>query len=431
MRPTAFLYLLGLNLSRRPGRTLLLALALGVAASFATAVAAAMVGLPAAIFEQVERHFPARRLTVRPRAMTLAMVQVEATISPAEAERFAAMPGVGRAWPVMPLRVPLSIRGTILGNTLQADSFVWGVPEELVAADLSPHAARSFEPTRWQRGTPSPAVVPIFFIEMYNSGLALASGLPQVNRAAAIGQRFDLLLGETTLLDARGPRLVAPAEAVGVSDDFSMLAILLPLETVAEMNAWYHGAAWQPGYHLVFLELARLDAYDAVVGALEAEGYRVSGNRDLVATTGFVVRSGAAVLAVLGLMVVGLAALLFLAMLTLTLQDRAGQIGLVAAVGGARRTILALYALEVAILVVVPSLVAAGAATLALGRLEARLLAALPSLPFVPASLLWLPWWLPLGVTAALLALVAAVCGAQLVAAARRGPMAAIQASSP
>src|SRR5690606_32805998 len=121
------------------------------------------------------------------------------------------------------------------------------------------------------------------------------------------------------------------------------------------------GALDQPGYHLVFVDLRGIDDYDAVVAAIEAMGMRVEGNRDLLATVGFVLWSGAAILGALGAMVVGLAMLLFLATLTLTLQERAGQIGLIAAVGGARRTIIALYAAELALVVTLPALVAATA----------------------------------------------------------------------
>jgi ABC-type antimicrobial peptide transport system permease subunit len=130
-------------------------------------------------------------------------------------------------------------------------------------------------------------------------------------------------------------------------------------------------------------------------------------------------------------MVVGLAMLLFLATLTLTLQERAGQIGLIAAVGGARRTIVALYSAELLVVVAVPSMIAAGATTWGLRIAEERLLGALPTLSFVPESLLWLPGWLPLGVTGAMVAVVAVCCGPQLIAAARRGPLAALQHAAP
>src|SRR5690606_12983593 len=137
------------------------------------------------------------------------------------------------------------LQGSLLDITLQTDVIVWGVPPEMVELDTR-HPKLEFEATAWERGRSLRAVVPSFYLDMYNSGLATASGLPQLSPAAAIGRDAELMLGTSTIAPSRPAKSRnVPLEIVGMTRDAQLLGVLLPLETVQAMNRWYLGDKYE------------------------------------------------------------------------------------------------------------------------------------------------------------------------------------------
>jgi putative ABC transport system permease protein len=365
--------------------------------------------------------------------MRMLMIQMEGNISEEQLGKLRAISGVAAAHPVAPLRVPISLRGEIMENALQTDSFIWGVSRELIADDLA--KGMDFEPVDWRSGKERvPAIVPAFFIDMFNSGFARASSLPQLNRDAAAGRKFDLLLNTTTLIEGRGEKKTVPSLVAGIADDASLLAVMMPLQTVQEMNAWNDGrraGTPDPGYLAVYLDLENLGAYDAVLAQIEALGLRAEGNRELAGTARFLTLGAAALLTGLGVMVALIAAINVFNSFALLMMERRAQIGLFAAIGGSRGLLARLYLSEA----LAASVAGAGAGSLAawllLGRLEAAAFAALPKLTFLPERALWLSPALPALIIVSLAILCVLASLPPLLAAANRPPGEIVSGANP
>lgn len=424
MRLSSFLNLLARNLFQRPWRLALALFSLFAGSFFLAAALSASVGLPTAILRQIERSFPQRRLLVQPPVTKLLMLQAEGIISPSDAKKIEEIPGVAAVHRVAPLRVPVSARGDFLGNELQADTVAWGISEGLAADFRHPNARKPFQPAKWRTGEVVPAIIPGFFVDMYNNGFAVASGLPQINRDSAIGQRFQLLLNTTTLAYTDGEELAVNCEVVGVSDDVSLVAILIPLETAMEMNDWQKGAGrGNPSFQSLRVDLADLGQYDAVVEALRAKTFRVTGNRDLVATVRFLTLGGALAVAAVGVAAALMAAINLATLFSLLVMQRRGQIGLFCAIGGSRGLLVRLYLAEAAIVAIVGGGAGALSAWASLGWAEGLLFSVLPKLSFMPeGGALWLSPLMPLLVVASVATLCLLACLPPLTAALRQPP---------
>ena len=360
---------------------------------FAATMLAIAVGVPSAVFQELERAFPARRMLVKPRGVDLSILRLESGISVDAIRQLEAVSGVARVYPVEPLRVPSSMRGDMLDLTLQTDVIIWGVPTDL--PEFSAGTPDRFRAVNWRDGEPLAMVVPSFYLDLYNSGLAAASGLPSISSAAAVGRRATLMLGTSTMVDTPAGRARnLPGHVVGLTPSAQLLGVLLPIETVREINQWWMGPAYRELYVSAIVELESLDAYDRVSQAVEGQGLSISTQeRETVATVRLLTMLGAGLAATIGLVVVVLGLLSLLGVFGMLLELRRDDACLFLAVGGTAGQLTRLYLAEVGVIAFVGALAGAVPAWLALVAGEYIVLDILPDLASLPPHILWLPWW--------------------------------------
>jgi len=422
MTRAAFLWLMTRPWKQRPGRAVAGVFAALLASIVLTATAMLALGLPSALIERLEEAFPARRLIIRPEAKTLLMLQLQASLSESQITMLTNLPGVGSVYPVLPLRVPVSLRGEILGQPIQSDSFIWGVPAELVKDSIAPGAGRTFAPVDWRGREPQPAIAPGFFLDLYNNGLAISAGYPQLNPASAIGHAFDILIGYSTIAEVpESQRRIIPAEIIGLSADTNLAAVLVPIDTVRSIHRAMGVPAATDGYLLAVLDTESLDDVESVTRTIEGVGLRVTAQRD-------VARSGRVFsLVAMGLLLgIGgvafiLTALFLGATFAAEARERSSERSLLVALGGTRRLAVVLALARAVVTTLLGAVAGATCVWLAGVWVQPIMLAALPPLSFAPDRLLETAIWLPVVVVILLVVLAVAASAWAVWSADRRG----------
>jgi len=360
-----------------------------------TAVLAAVLGIPPLILREIEKAFPERRVMLRAKAVDLGMLRMESGIEGPAIDALRVIPGVVAVHPIEPLRVPASLSGSILDFTLQTDAIVWGVPPEILT--LSVGDMKGFKNVAWKEKAKLPLIVPSFYLDMYNSGMAAANGLPKISPSSAVGRKVELLLGVSTSMVGRQTKaLTVPGEVIGMTPEAHLLGVLLPIETVREMNQWYQGSGYKPALLAAVVELKSLSDFDAVAKRAEELGLVVEGNREVVSMVRFLTLGGAALLLSLGLLVGGLAVLNAISTFGLLLHLRRDETCLMLAVGGTSGGIIGLFLCEVLAVSVMGALPGALLAWASCALGQAIALDVLPELSFVSGRVLWLSPLLPL-----------------------------------
>jgi len=402
------LQLIGINL-RRDVRGLLLA-AFGVAAGIGALTF--FVALGGGVGEVVRtRVFPtdARLVEVVPPRVSVGLFG-GVTLDDAAVERLRALPGVAAVHRKMQLRVPAVSRydGVFFGRRLRMglEILAEGVDPGLVEADL-------FEGRRFEdpgEGGAVPVLVSTRLLEIYNGSFAKNRGLPALQPGLLAGFQFPVSYGRSyvTAAAAAGSEVVEQdAVLVGISDRAMLQGITVPLETARRLNARFGEDA--KAYSAVVLTAATPDAVPRITEAVRELGFEIDDSqRALAERVGAAVAITTATLALLSLLVCGLAAVNIALSLGASIRNRSKEIGILRAVGATSRDVALLVLGEATAVGLL-----GGTAGAALGRGAAALVdraaaSFLPAFPFKPESFFLFPPWLlaaavGLGVLAALL----------------------------
>jgi len=350
MKLRHLIFFLRRNLRRRPGRTLTALATIAVAVAVFHLTAGFALALRSEMLAKLEAIFPERSLVVRARSVELGPLAFSASLlaprlTPQTVQRIAALPGVEAVWPQMALEMPAMAVGTLAGYEGSTDVVLYGVPRDLVAPDVV--GARGFyyaDPAT----TTVPVIVPRYFVDMFNLGLAESYKLPKLTDKAVVGRHFTLFLGDSLLLpetDSSRVRKVR-CEIVGLTRNPSLMGLLVPIEYVRRFNRWHQGGGAQERYVQVHVVLRRTADYDEVVKKIESFGLQVEGRRETARRLRLVVNGAALVSLVFGLAVLALALVNIVNTFALIMLERRGEIGLLRAVGATRRATMALLAAE-------------------------------------------------------------------------------------
>jgi len=402
--------LVSINL-RRDVRGALLS-ALGVAAGIAAL--AFFVALGGGVGEVVRtRVFPvdARMVEVVPPRVSVGLFG-GVHLDDAAVERLRALPGVEAAYRKMQLRVPAVSRydGSFFGQQLRMGLEILGegVDPGLVEADVMP--GRAFADPGEQG--PVPVLVSTRLLEIYNKSFAKNRGLPALQPGLLGGFQFPVAYGRSfvTASAAAGAEVVRQdAVLVGVSDRAMLQGITLPLEAARRLNARFGQDA--KGYSSVVLAAASPDAVPALGQAVRAMGFEIDdGERALAERVGAAVAITTAALALLSLLICGLAGVNIALTLGAAIRNRSKEIGILRAVGATSRDVALLVVGEAAAIGLAGGAIGAALAVAAGRAVDAAAAAFLPEFPFKPESFFSFPAWLVVG--AVLLGVLAALAGA-------------------
>lgn len=332
--------------------------------------------------------FPAERVLLRPRALSLIWLQVETTtITPATVQAVRALPGVVRVSPEATIRFPISAEGTLMGNTLRTEVSVTGVEGWLLGDD---------EPTSFTynpaSGRPMPAVLSQYFLDLYNMSYAESNSLPKLTPFAVVGRNFNLILGESTIMSrnmGQMPREV-PCRIVGLSRNPDLLGLAFPLEAVEDLNRQY--GLKNKKYRTLHVELESPEAVDAIRDNLKALGLKVLDRNTHWKRLSVIVR-------LVGFGFVGLGGLVFvLALAYMTssvngmLSRRRREMAVLRAVGASSAQVALLLAVEIALAGGLGVGAGIGAVAVAMAFVDRWYQVFITGWTFLPADLFAVPW---------------------------------------
>jgi hypothetical protein len=342
----------------------------------------------------------------------------------------AAIEGVDAVYPKMRLTVPALASGgeAIFGAGLQTEIVADGIDPELVADELR----RSFREVDGERtSTPCsrdgqcgddsycdgslsfsggicrpfiPVLVSPYVIELYNGAFRRSYGLPKINPDSLTGLTFEMDFGASTFRPSSRPTIRERMRLAGVSNRAIPLGVTLPLGEVRRLNMALGAPAAGERYHSAVIEVGSKASVPAVVDDIEALGLelRDQGARRAAFATAVIL----AVLALVGGVLIAVAAAHIMHVFYLVVMVRRREIGLLRAVGARRGDIRLLLVAEAAVVGIVAGLTGLAAALAAGAAADSFAASRVPDFPFKPASFFaFSPWLL-----AAVLTLAAGAC---------------------
>ncbi len=367
------------------------------AACVGAAALAFFVALGQGVGDAARRLFPgdARLVPVVPPAVSLGPVLGGGGLDDAAVGRLAELPGVAGAWRKLDLRVPIAARrppeGVSLawpqGLTVQIPAV--GVDAGLLAADLDGRPFADGGP-----GAPVPVVVSRRLLQIYDRTLAPSWNLRRLPPGLSLlGLEIPVEVGFSIVPQKTEDR-VEPARLrlVGLSDRVPLYQVAMPLETVRRLHREYGKV--DRGYSGVDLLARRPEDVPAIAAAVRRMGFAVDeSDRALSQRVGTAVAVTGGALALLALLMCGLAALAIAQSLLASVRARARDIAILQAVGATSGDVRGLVIAEAAAVGLAGGLAGAGLgwlASLAADAAAARLLADLPLRPetffaFTPA----------------------------------------------
>ena len=395
MRPVALVHLAGLNLrSDRRG-----ALLNAGAACVGAAALVFFVALGLGVGQAARRLFgsDARVVEVVPAAVSLGGALGGGVLDDAAVERLRALPGVAGAYRRLSLRVPIASsrppEGVKVnwppGFTVQVP--VTGVDPGLLAGDV----ARGFRFADPPPGRPIPVLASRRLLEVYNKTIAPAWNLRRLPPGLdLVGLEFPVRVG-FSIIPLKTEDRVCDANLllVGLSDRVPLYSLAVPLETVRRLHAEYGKP--DPGYTGVALETSRPDDVPAVAAEVRRMGFGVDeGDRALGERVGLAIAVTAGSLALLALLMTGLAGLAIAQSLSASVRGRTREIAILEALGATAADVRSLVLAEAGLLGLSGGLVGVGLA-FGLGLLADRAaLRYLPDFPFRPETFFAFPPWL-------------------------------------
>jgi len=383
--------------------------------------------------------FPADHLEVAPRSADIDLFALRIDLGRDALDAgiladLASIEGVDAVYPKMRLTVPALASGgeSIFGSGLQTEIVADGIDPELVADDVGStfrevDSDRNSTPCSRdeQCGDDSycdgslsfsggtcrpfiPVLVSPYVVELYNGAFRRSYGLPKINPDSLMGLAFEMDFGASTFRPSARPPIRERMRLAGVSDKAIPLGVTLPLGEVRRLNIALDAPAAGERYHSAVIEVQSKRSAPGVVDAIEEMGLEVrdrGARRAAFATAVIMV-----VLALVGGVLIAVAAAHIMHVFYLVVMVRRREIGLLRAVGARRGDIRVLLVAESAVVGLVAGLVGLVVAIAAAAAANAFAASRVPDFPFKPESFFAFPPWLLASVLA--LAVVACVIGA-------------------
>jgi hypothetical protein len=370
--------------------------------------AAACIGAAALVFfvamgmgvgHAARRMFPgeARIVDVVPAAVSLGGALGGGQLDDAAVARLAALPGVESAWRRLSLRVPVATSrppegvrmSWPVGFTVQVP--IVGLEPAMLAPDVAREQAFADPPP----GAPIPVMASRRLLEVYNKTIAPAWNLRRLPPGLdLVGLQIPVQVGFSIIPQKTEDRVFDSSLVLaGLSDRVPLYTLAVPVETVRRLNREYGKA--DAGYTGVTLLAARPDDVPGIAAAVRRMGFAVDeGERALAERVGLAVAVTAGALALLALLMTGLAALAIAQSLSASVRGRTREIAILQSLGATAGDVRALVLAEAGLLGLGGGVAGVALARLAAAGADAAALRWLPDFPFRPETFFAFPPWL-------------------------------------
>jgi ABC-type lipoprotein release transport system permease subunit len=383
--------------------------------------------------------FPADYLEVVPRSADIDLFALRLdlgrdSLGEDAMKKLEAVDGVDAVYPKMRLTVPALASGgeSIFGAGMQTEIVADGIDPELVAEEVGA-AFREVDADRmsvpctrddecdggWYCGESRstgggvcrpyiPVLVSPYVVELYNGAFRRSYGLPKINPDALMGLVFEMDFGASTFRSSSSGVIHERLRLAGVSDKAIPLGVTLPVGEVRRINRALDSAAAGERYHSAVIEVREKAAIPRVVEAIEGMGLDVRdrGARRAALVTAVVMLA----LALVGVVLIVVAAAHIMHVFYLVVMVRRREIGLLRAVGARRSDIRTLLVAEASAVGTVAGLIGVLTAVFAGAAADVLAGSRIPDFPFKPDTFFAFSPWLLIGVLA--LAVAACVLGA-------------------
>lgn len=383
--------------------------------------------------------FPADHLEVVPRSADLDLFALRLdlgrdALDRAALEGLGAIDGVDAVYPKMRLTVPALASGgtSLFGTGMQTEIVADGIDPALVMGEVG---AEFREIDDDQPAIPCfrdaecgddaycgreggfgegicrpyiPVLVSPYVVELYNGAFRRAYDLPKINPDALEGLVFEMVFGASTFRPSRGRAIREKMRLAGVSDKAIPLGVTLPVGHVRRLNMVLDSPQAGERYHSAVIEVRDKESLPRVIEAVESSGLEIRdrGARRAALVTAVVML----VPALVGTVLIAVAAAHIMHVFYLVVMMRRREIGLLRAVGARRGDIRTLLVTEAAVVGLVASVLGVAAAVAAGAVADAVAAVRVPDFPFKPESFFSFSPWLVVPVI--LFAVAACVVGA-------------------
>lgn len=337
---------------RRSGRDVVLS-SVGIVVGISTLLlfTALGAGVKGVVLEDV---FSVRQLEVVPRSMGVAESMANRLLGGGDPgldddtlEGIRQIDGVTSAYPRMKLTFPSSVRGgrEILGQDLVLELVADGIPTDVVSNDLQ----QTFTVEDCDEGDgpcrqPIPVIANPRVLEIYNSSLKTSmsgargalSKLPDLSESMLVGMEARAVFGRSFL--GRSARGGDPEERrlrlVGFSPEAIDLGATMPIEYVKRLNAKYGPDGGQSTYHSIVVRVGSNKAITDVVSTLTDDmDLELGGDYQQARRAGRLIDVVTLIFNLIGLVILGIAAVNIMHTFYRMVLERRGEIGLMRAIG--------------------------------------------------------------------------------------------------
>lgn len=338
------------NIANRKTRAILTTIGITIGIASLILMVALSKGLEKAAVQNITGGGSITKLTVQPKvekvAKALNLLPLgQQKITP---EIFAQVQNIQHVTSVYPEMIYgnfSSMQISWMGENLQTDMMIFGVPYEFIAGDYKGSKES------WDNAAPPyPALISNKIIDIYNFTIAPTSGLPFFTQNDLSGIDVTLLPDESTFFPQTGKtQEQVGAKLVGFSNQTSIVGVTIPIEAVRKLNRQHN-----PNYTDSFLRLhVQVDSADNVENVREkimALGFDATSPVEEINTIAENFRTIQLGLGSISLIILFVAGLMIANTFFSAVMERKHEIGIYRALGATRRHIKQIFLLEATII---------------------------------------------------------------------------------
>ncbi len=388
LTPDKLYYRLALkNLKSRKARTVLTTLGITIGIASLLLMLALSEGIKTAATGGLTGNSALTQLTVQQKSsqgslLKLLPLDSQKKITPQILETIQKIPHVEKVYPEMIFGNISSLQVSWLGQGLQTDAMIFGVPYDLIAADYKGNQAS------WDSAAaPYPALISSKIMDIYNFTVAPASGLPQISENDLNSIDVVLFPGQSTFFPKLGEaKNTVPARIVGFSNQASLVGITIPLQVVRELNK-EADPAYTDNYLRLHVQVDSAQNVESVrqqIGNIGLDAVSPLEEIKTISEDFLIVEIG---LGAIGLIILFVAGLMIANTFLAAIAERKHEIGIFRALGATRADIKKIFLAEAAVIGLlggICGIIIAAAAGLLVNKF---ILQSLPKMSFIPDSL--------------------------------------------
>jgi ABC-type lipoprotein release transport system permease subunit len=271
--------------------------------------------------------------------------------------------GIREIYAIESLDLPAEIKGDFKLRFLKAkipitgfatECGVSGMPRELIADGLDRPEDYVFK----KDTPPVPIVLSKHLVEMYNTTLAAAMGMPKVSQNWVKEQEFVLRIGEAPSVTTTEERWVMgpfPCKVVGISRRAPIWSISVPPEYISYWKKAYYEEEKETVYQKAVIFAESVNLVDGMEAKLEKMGFDVVTNRETVSKINTASAVINALVVLVGVIILLISSASIVNILTMSVYEEATDIAILRSVGARKSHVRGIYFLKAAFIGLIAS----------------------------------------------------------------------------